>query len=428
MYNIKKKDLGNYDIAVCGGGIAGVCAAVSAAREGAKVILLEKGGSLGGTLTEGYVPQILDGSNKGGLVKELFDFLNAHQMTCSRVGAKADTHGNRIPGSMIDTEGAKYFFDKICAESGVKVLFHSQVMAADVEAKKIREVLVATECCNYVLKADVFIDATGNGIVADFAGCEWECGDPSEGRVSPTSMGICVTGMPADYNGTDTGEEKTAYAQMLLKHGINISTQQATVVKMPSLQSWSMGVNFGYNAMPDDIHSLSEAVIGGRKEAFEIVEKHKKIPGYERLNISFSSSHVGVREGRRIFGEYRISDEDILTGRKFEDGICTVTFGVDVHKLKSDDTLSCQRGYKAIPYHIPYRSLIPKDCDNLMLAGRCISGDFYPHASDRVMGNMAATGEAGGYAAALCVKECILPREFDGKRVSAFMKKRGYEI
>lgn len=428
MYNFQKKDLGKYDIAVCGGGIAGVCAAVSAAREGANVILLEKGGSLGGTLTEGYVPQILDGFNKGGLVKEIFDFLNEHNMTCIRVGQKTDEQGNRIPGSMIDTEGAKYFFDKTCADAGVKVLYFSQVMAVDVEDKKIREILVATENGNYIVQADIYIDATGNGIVADFAGCKWECGDPVEGRVSPTSIGSYVIGMHADYNGTDTSEEKTAYGQMLLSHGIDVTMQQASVVKLPSLQSWCFGVNFGYNAMPDDIHSLSDAVIKGRLETFETIEKHKKIPGYEKLNLAFTSAHIGVREGRRIFGEYRITDDDILEGRKFEDGICTVTFGVDVHKLKEDDTLDCKRGYRAIPYHIPYRSLVPKDCDNLLLAGRCISGDFYPHASYRVMGNMAATGEAGGYAAALCVKEGVLPREFDGKRASAFMKMRGYEI
>lgn len=428
MYNIQKKNLGKYQIVVCGGGIAGVCAAVTAAREGAKVLLLERGGCLGGTLTEGHVPQIMDGFNKGGLVKEIFDFLNEHNMTCVRKGKKVDEQGNRIPGSMVDTEGAKYFFDKICLESGVKVLYFSQVMAVDVEDRKIREILIATENGNYTAQADVYIDATGNGTVADLAGCKWECGDPDEGRVSPTSISSCVIGLPADYNGTDTSADKTAYGQMLLENGIDVTMQQAFAVKLPSLQSWHFGVNFGYNAMPDDIHSLSDAVTKGRMETFETIEKHKKIPGYEKLHMAFSSTHVGVREGRRIFGEYRITDADILEGRKFEDGICTVTFGVDVHKLKEDDTTDGKRGYRTIPYHIPYRSLVPQDCDNLLLAGRCISGDFYPHASYRVMGNMAATGEAGGFAAAACVKESILPREFDGKRASAFMKMRGYEI
>ena len=146
------------------------------------------------------------------------------------------------------------------------------------------------------------------------------------------------------------------------------------------------------------------------------------------MYIAFTSSHIGIREGRRIYGEYRISDDDILAGRRFEDGICIVRFPVDVHKLKKDDTIETTRGYKALPYHIPYRALVARDCSNLMLAGRCISGDFYPHASYRVMGNMAATGEAAGFAAAICSKDSIAPRNFDGKLASEFMAERGYEI
>jgi len=127
-------------------------------------------------------------------------------------------------------------------------------------------------------------------------------------------------------------------------------------------------------------------------------------------------------------GLYRLTDDDILEGRKFDDGICLVTFGVDVHKLKSDDTLNCDRGYHAKPYHIPYRCLVAKECGNLFLAGRCISGDFYPHASYRVMGNMAATGEAVGFAAACCAREKTSPAAFDGRRAKEFALERGYEL
>ena len=424
--------MGHFDVAVCGGGIAGVCAAVSAARNGAKTVLIERAGCLGGTLTDGFMPNIMDAANKGGLVKELFGFLNDHNMTCINRGERLDENGKRIPGQLVDTEGIKYYFDRICREAGVTVLFHSQVAAVamkeNTQKPRIESVLITTECGNYSLSAEIFLDATGNGLVADLAGCSWECGDPAEGRPSPASLGLCTVGFPRAYNGTDCTEDKNVYAKMLSDHGISISAQQATVKKLPSLKTWCMGINFEYDVMPDDICSWSKAVIDGRKEVFEVSEAQKKIPGYEEMFVAFTSSHIGIREGRRIYGEYRLNDDDILEGRRFDDGICLVTIGVDVHKLKKDDTLDCARGYRTQPYHIPYRCLVAKECENLMLAGRCISGDFYPHASYRMMGNMAATGEAAGYAAALCCREQLLPAEFDGTRAQTYMKQAGYQL
>ena len=428
MHLWKTKELGSYDVAVSGGGIAGVCAAVSAARAGAKTVLIERSGSLGGTLTEGFIPLILDADNKGGIVKELFDFLNGHGMTLARRGERIDEHGSRIPGRIVDTEGCKYFFDKVCREAGVDVLFYSQSAAVDIDEKKITSILLVTECGNYTLEAKIYVDATGNGSLADLAGCEWECGDPKDGNPSPTSVAVCAVGMPEGYVGTDSVEDKERYSEMLKQRGISISSGLATVKILPALNAWNMGINFQYGVMPDDIRSLSEAVCMGRKESFEVIEAHRQIPGYEKVYTAFTGSHIGIREGRRVFGEYRITDDDIIDGRHFDDAVCLVTFGVDVHKLKSDDTDECSRGYRTKPYHIPYRALVPLGCDNLLLAGRCISGDFYPHASYRVMGNMAATGEACGYAAAKCVAEGQSPRTFDGTRVKKFMKKRGYEI
>ena len=428
MFNITTKELGHFDVAVCGGGVAGVAAAVSAARAGANVILVERSGTLGGTLTEGFIPLLIDMENKGGVVRELYKFLNEHGMTIAKRGERIDANGKTIPGEMVDTEGCKYFFDKVCTDAGVKQLYHSQVAGVNMNGDAIESILLATECGNYSLTADVYIDATGNGLLSDLAGCEWDCGDPAEGKPSPTSFAICVTGMPAGYYGTDSHEGKTEYNNFLVANNIRISAEQASVKMLPSQVTWNLGTNFQYNVMPDDIYSLSRAVGEGRREAFETIEAHKKIKGYEKLSIAFTNSHLGVREGRRIYGEYRLTDDDIIEGRRFEDGICLVKFGVDVHKLKSDDTTECERGYKTKPYHIPYRCLLPKAVSNMLLAGRCISGDFYPHSSYRVMGNMVATGEAAGFAAAKCSAEKISPKEFDGRRARDFMAERGYEL
>ena len=430
MYIMKTRELGSFDVAVCGGGIAGACAAISAARMGAKTVLIERSGSLGGTLTEGFMPLILDADNKGGIVKELFAFLNIHGMTLAKNGARTDKDGNRIPGRIVDTEGCKYFLDKACTDAGVRVLLYSQVAEINkTEADDaISDILVVTECGNLTVRAKVYIDATGGGALAALSGCEWECGDPLEHRPSPTSLALCTVGMPDDYDGTDNVDDKRRYSDMLRANGIEITGGLASVKKLPSLKAWNMGLNFQYDVRPDDIDSLTRATVEGRRETFEVIDEHKRIDGYENLYTAFTGAHIGIREGRRIFGEYRITDDDILEGRRFEDAVCLVTFGVDVHKLKNDDTDECLRGYRTKPYHIPYRALVAKGCDGLMLAGRCISGDFYPHSSYRVMGNMAATGEAAGFAAAECARTGVLPRDYDGTRVTEYMKKQGYEI
>lgn len=423
MYSVEAKPLGEFDVAVCGGGIAGVCAAVSAARNGAKVILVESAGCLGGTVTEGLMGNLLDVDNKKGIIQELQDFLNERNMTCVKCGPRTDENGNYFPGPLIDVEGTKYFFDKICFDAGVKVLFHSRVCAAEHTDGHIHSLLLCTECGNYSIRAKVYIDATGNGSLAALVGCRWDCGEPKTGRPHPASMEMVVTGLPADFNGTSRNPElMTYYRDMMDNLGIKVTGGNGKIVRRPDKNTWGTGVDFVYNVMPDDIESLSRGVYEGRKEVFETAEAYKQVPGFENIRLNQTNAHLGIREGRRIFGVYRLNNEDILAGRRFEDGIVLVTAGVDVHKLSNDDTTECSRGYRSKPYHIPYRCLLPLDSDNMLLAGRCISGDFYPFSSYRMISNMAGTGEAAGYAAAICARENITPKDVDGKKVSQYMK------
>ncbi len=427
MFKLDPKKLTDCDVAVIGGGVAGVSAAVTAARQGASVTLLESDNCLGGILTESTVAYIMDKGGKSGIVKELYDFLHEHDMCCPRFGDRRDETGHNRKGDLLDVEGAKYFFDKICTEAGVRVLFHSRAIAAEQDETGITSLLLSTDCGLYTLKATVYIDASGNGDIADMVGCEWECGEPGTGRVQPASIGGVVSGFDESYNGVEGEATKTAYGNMLREHGIITSSGQASVVKLPQASGvWGMDVNFQYDVHPDDIEGLSRATIEGRKEEFDVVEAHKKIPGYEKLSLLYTSSHIGCRDTRRIHGVYRLTNDDILNGRRFEDAICLVHAHVDVHKLTNDDTLDLSRGVKSQPYHIPYRCLLPLGCKNLLLAGKCISGDFYPQTSYRMMGNMASTGEAAGFAAAECVAKNITPIEVDGKAVSAFMVQSGH--
>jgi len=427
-FQINAPLFGEYDVVVCGGGIAGFASAVSAAREGMKVALIEKGGYLGGTMTQGAILHLIDAANKGGIVKEMLDYLNSRQWTCPRKGERVDENGKKIPGFLIDIEGAKYYFDEVCTSLGIELLYYSRLCAVNTKDGKIEGLLISSDGGNFSVKGKIYIDATGNGNLAGMCGCRYECGEPQTGVMQSMSMCGVVVGYPDHINGVDSEQEKTEYHKMLEKYNVTTSGGQSGLVKMPALKAWVIGGNYEYNIRHDDIKAITDATIRGRKEIIDVVAKHSGIPGYEGMATVHTNDHIGVREGRRIYGQYRITLDDIIEGKRFDDGICLVKFIVDVHKLKKDDTLDNKRGIKTQPYNIPYRSLVPLDVDNMLLAGRCISGDFYPHASYRVMGNMAATGEAAGYAASICVKESILPKEVDGKKIRSFMDKKGYEL
>ena len=409
-FSVATKFLGDFDVIVSGGGIAGTFAAASAAREGGKVLLVEAGGCLGGTLTSGAVPSIMDEKGKGGMLGELFAFLNARGMSVARFGKKIDETGKKIPGRIVDVEGCKYFLEHLVLDAGAQILYYSRVAACETKDRKISRLLLCTEAGNYTATAKFYIDATGNGNLAGLAGCTFEWGEPGTGRISPASMEFSAVGFPDDYDGTDGGKAKQAYSNMLKDYGVHISAEEAGIVRLPAMKQWDISIDYQYNVMPDDIHSLTAATVNGRKEVFDCMETHKTIPGYEQLWLSHTAEHLGIREGRRVFGHYRITLDDIMEGKKFEDGICLVRSSVDLHKIHKDDTLQASRGIKSLPYEIPYRSLIAADIDNLLLAGRCLSGDFLPHASYRMMGNMGATGEAAGFAAMYAIKsDCTLP-------------------
>ena len=349
MYNFNIKTLGKFDVAVCGGGIAGVCAAVSAARNGAKTVLIESLSSLGGTVTEGIMGNIMDGVGKGGIIKELLEFLEEREMTLSHLGKRIDENGKKIHGRLIDVEIAKYFFEKICLDAGVRILYSSTVCGADHENGHINSILVTTYCGNFEIKADIYIDATGNGNLSDLVNLKWEIGNPP----NPASLSVTLGGLPKDYDGTDSPEEKTEYAKMLKDAGFSVTAEQVTIKKNPCLERWSAGYNFEYNIMPDDIERYSDAIIDARKEAVFMTDVHRKIKGCENVYLLETASYFGVREGRRIFGEYRLTLSDIIEGKRFEDGICLVTTGVDLHKSKWIFSQYAENGLRAEMIHTP---------------------------------------------------------------------------
>ena len=429
QFKLNAKQLNTYDVVVCGGGLAGVAAAVRAADNGAHTLLIESGGELGGDITKGHVAQFLDADGKGGFMADIIAFLNAGGHTAPRRGPHYDENGKKLPGTRIELEYVKYYLDMACRKAGVDVALYSLAAAVETTDGRITRLLMVTEAGSYTVEAPIYIDATGNGQIAADAGCEYEFGHPVTGQPQPASMAVGIIGLDDSVKPTDCEEDKFALKRRIEEeYGVKVSSNQVSVGRGSIDGLGGMSVNFQYNVPHDDIFGLSLATMEGRDECVDVVNAMNNIPGYEKIRVVSTSSHLGIREGKRIRGVYRLTTDDIKSGARFDDGICLVRFGVDVHAISADDTRKHSKGREVVPYHIPYRALVPLGCSNLLVTGRCISGDFYAHASYRVAGNVVAMGEAAGFAAAVCAKEHLCPEDLDGKRVHDYMGSLGYEL
>lgn len=396
------------DVLVCGGGPAGIAAAISAARTGARVMLIEVHGFLGGTWTAGMVNNILDYQNKTGLIKEILTEIGK---------TKAQYKAN-----VFDIETMKFVLEQMCLREKVRLLYQSRVVGAVKNDKnRITHIIVENKSGRQAFAAHVIIDTTGDGDVAAQAGCAFEHGHPESGKTQPMSMIATLGGL--DYSEINSlafvrgdevseGESKDNFLAELKRAGIDPSYSRPTLFRIRN-DYFAMMANHEYEMYGTDARELTRASIQARSEIHKMVNSLRELGGvWKNIRLLSTSPHIGVREGRRIEGRYRITADDLIRGASFDDAVCRVTFNVDIHSLdKKQGGGYGHGGVEVKPYEIPLRCLIAKDIDGLMMAGRCISGDFFAHASYRVTGNAVPTGEAAGKTAALAALSGRLPHK-----------------
>jgi hypothetical protein len=395
-----------FDVIVCGGGPAGIAAAISSARAGVKTCLIELYGCLGGVWTTGLLSNIIDYKNKSGIMEELINRLNKKN--------------SQLQASIYDAEAMKLLLDEMCLESNVKIRLHTRVVGAIKEGKRLTGIVTESNSGREIWKAKRFIDATGNGDLSARAGCEFEVGHPANGKTQPMSLMGIISGIKLeDIDGTfisgyaSNPQNKIALREEIEKLGFSPSYGIPTLFAIrPDLMALMANHEYGVSAL--DAQDLTDATIRGRREVNKIIDGLRSLGGiWENVRLVVTASQIGVREGRRIKGLYQLTMEDIIKGAQFEDAVCDVTYWVDIHSLDHNKDGYTTEGIKAKPYQIPLRSLISKDVDGLMMAGRCISGDFFAHASYRVTGNAVAMGEAAGIVSAISVMNDQLPAEID---------------
>lgn len=418
------------DVIVCGAGPAGVSAAIAAARSGARVRLFDVHGCLGGVWTAGLLTWIFD-FDKPGLTRE--------------IRAKLDERGARRGTSakvfVYEPDEMKLLLEDLCTEAGVKFRLQTRVVAAYREGQRLTTIVTESASGREAWRAPVFIDATGNGVLGALAGCQWDLGEMGQDKAiqcacQPLTMNALavvkdVTQMQKyiSFYGGDVNwhvEATKNFKAEIQRAGIDPSYGMPTIFHVRD-QIVMLMLNHEYGIRPDDADAMTAATVRARKEVFAITRGLRKLGGvWEGLQVVATAEQIGVRDGKRIHGRYTVTKEDLSTAARHADAVARVTFGVDIHartKAKNDE-VTIERGgvTKFTPYDIPLRALIAKDVDGLMMAGRCISGDFVAHASYRVTGNAVAMGEAAGAAAALASLTLQMPHEVAWPEVAKLLE------
>jgi hypothetical protein len=414
------------DVIVCGGGPAGVAAAIAAARAGARTRLFELHGCLGGVWTAGLLTFIFD-FDKPGLTREILQKLE-------RRDARRGTNRDRF---VYEPEEMKLLLEEMCTAAGVKVLLHTCVAAAYREGNRLTTVVTESKSGRQAWRAPVFIDATGDGDLGAQAGCQWDTGQRKDCPCQPltlnalavvrdaSKMGDFISFFDGKVNMSQHVKATQNFLAEIRRAGCDPSYGMPTLFQARENLLLVM-INHEYGIKAFDAAAISDATLRARTEIFKIVGALSTMGGvWEGMRLVASAEQIGVRDGRRIHGRYTVTREDLVRGARHADGVARVTFGADIHaanREKNRTETIAHGGFATQPYDIPLRAMIAKDVDGLLMAGRCISGDFIAHASYRVTGDAVAMGEAAGAVAALAARSKRLPHDVPWEQAAELLR------
>jgi len=399
------------DVVVCGAGPAGIAAALASAATGAKTRLIEVHGCLGGVWTAGMLAWLFH-MDQPGIARRITRELD-------RRGARIGPNPNNYS---YDVETMKLVLENLCSEAGVGVRLHTRVAAAGRDDKnRLATVVTESKSGREAWRAKVFIDATGDGDLAAQAGCGFDIGQEGTGQVQPmTFMALFTVPRAEDVKEfisfwQGSGQRKTcleALDQAFRRAGFEPSYGRPTIFQVRD-NLLALMINHEYGVSAIDARQVSEATVRARAEVNKATAALRSLGGpWAEARLVATAEQIGVREGRRIHGRYRVTVDDIKSGARHDDAVCRVTFNVDIHSTSAAAGRGLSDGgVKVKPYDVPVRALIAKDMDGLLMAGRCISGDWYAHASYRVSGPSVAMGQAAGALAALSAATGRLPHD-----------------
>lgn len=429
--------MNDYDVLVVGGGNAGCAAALAAARTGARTLLVERYGFLGGTATAAMVGPWMtfhSGADRivGGIAQEIVERLIA---LGGSPGHIPDASGYVPTITPFDPEIHKALLFDLMRESNVHLLLHALVVGAECAGDGVRGATFATVGGPRTVRARCTIDATADAFVAAAAGCELQQGD-ERGRVQPASLmfrlshvdmdvlAAYVRERPDQMRTALAPEERNAAAltavaglyelwQQAQAGGIEIPRELVSFFISPYPDEVTVNMTRVVDVDPLDPDDLTRAEIEARGQAMRLVAFFRaRVPGFANARIAATATQIGVRESRRIVGEYTLTRDDILERRTFEDAVARSAYPIDIHNPSGSGTTT-QRLPPGTSYEIPYRCLVPRRIDDLLVAGRCISTTHEALASTRLTPTVMTLGQAAGTAAALALAAGVRPRALD---------------
>lgn len=436
-----------WDVAVIGGGPAGCAAAIAAAREGARTLLVEAESMLGGMGTAGLVPWFCGyGDGKRMVARGIAEIIRlrlAQEMP--HIRRFKQLHPDQELAPAIDPEALKRIYDDLVLTSGVEVLFHTQVCGVEMaDSNHIEALLLSSKAGLQAIQAKIYIDATGDGDVAAWAGAEFEQGD-AKGDLQPATLCFLISNIDEEAlaNGPrihiNDPESPTWKAARSDKYPLIDEPRWCNI----KIAAGTLGFNVGHvydvdNTIP---RSTTKALFKGRQIARQYHEAFKEFhPAFRNSVLVTTAPLMGIRETRRIIGEYYLTGDDYRQRRSFDDEICRSAYGIDIHGSRESAKKAVDMTIEEIQarnarivqplkpgesFGVPYRCLLPKGLHNCLVTGRCISSDREANGSIRIMACCLNTGEAAGCAAGLSCKAGTSIREVESKTLRTRLRDRG---
>ncbi|MHA1669399.1 MAG: FAD-dependent oxidoreductase [Promethearchaeota archaeon] len=454
------------DVLVVGGGPAGLAAAIASAREGVDTMLLERYGCFGGNITQTMVGTLAwyryaKTVDAGGLIRE-FE-LKAEEMggvintfndkiKKTEIGNFLENKGILVDGkptyAILDTEVFKIIADELIEEAGVTPLLHCQAVETIMEGNTIKGIITESKSGRQAIMAKRVIDATGDADIAYHAGAPFRKDEKT--KLMGVTVNFGCSGVDIDKFITfliDKMQKKSNFISYLKQSGelffmddfscflepLNKATKEDIIPeKIPIKKIWNQYVELGIINSFNGIHigsidctnvfDLTKAEIEGRKRLIKLIKSlRRRTPGFEKVRLKNIGSSLGVRESRKIIGEYIITENDVKNQARFEDSIGVCPEFLDAY------------GFAIIPttgryFQIPYGIILPKKVENLLVAGRCVAGDKISHAATRQMVCCIATGQGAGVAAAVSIKENTTCRNVDILKIQKALENQGVRI